>query len=412
MSGKTLENRVLLIKMNNAISTHIQCLSQSATLAMAQRINEFKAKGIDIVNFCVGEPDFNTPEHIKRAAEKAINDNWTKYTPVPGLSTLRDAICGKLKRENGLEYQPQEILVSNGAKQSVCNAILSLVSPGNEVVIPAPYYVSYPQMVNLSGGINVFVNTTIENGFRVSPEQLEKAITPKTKLVIICTPNNPTGVVYTRKELEAMAEVILRHENVFVISDEIYEHLNYIGKHASMASVPGMRERTIVVNGVSKSYAMTGWRIGFIAAPKWIVEACNVLQGQYTGNPCSVSQKAAEEAWNGEQGSVEEMRKVFHKRRDLMVRLVREVPGLEVYEPDGAFYVFPKCNSFFCKSFNDKVIGSSSDLAMFLLEEGHVAAVSGDAFGAPGFIRLSYATSEDRIVEGLHRINKALDLLR
>ncbi len=398
--------------MNPNASSHIKVLSQSATLAMAQKINEFKAKGIDIVNFCVGEPDFNTPDHIKRAAEKAINDNWTRYTPVPGLPTLREAICGKLKKENGLEYQSQEILVSNGAKQSVCNAILSMVSPGDEVVIPAPYYVSYPQMVNLAGGINVYVNTSIENGFRVSPEQLEKAITPKTKLVIICTPNNPTGVVYTRNELEGMADVILRHENVFVISDEIYEHLNYVGKHTSIASIPGMRERTIIVNGVSKSYAMTGWRIGFIAAPKWIVDACNVLQGQYTGNPCSVSQKAAEEAWNGEQGSVEEMRKVFQKRRDLMVRLVREIPGLEVYEPEGAFYVFPKCSSYLGKSFNGKVISSSSDLSMFLLEEGHVAAVSGDAFGAPGYIRLSYATFDERIVEGCQRIKGALARLK
>ena len=398
--------------MTNSVSTHIKCLSQSATLAMAQKINDFKARGIDIVNFCVGEPDFNTPEHIKRAAEKAINDNWTKYTPVPGLPTLREAICGKLRRENGLEYQPHEILVSNGAKQSVCNAIMSLVSPGDEVVVPAPYYVSYPQMVNLAGGVNVYVNTTIENGFRVTPEQLEKAITPKTKLVIICTPNNPTGVVYTKRELGEMAEVILRHKNVFVISDEIYEHLNYVGEHTSMASIPGMRERTIVVNGVSKSYAMTGWRIGFIAAPKWIVDACNILQGQYTGNPCSVSQKAAEEAWNGDQGSVEEMRKVFQKRRDLMVRLVRDIPGLEVYEPEGAFYVFPRCSSYFGKSFSDKVINSSSDLTMFLLEEGHVAAVSGEAFGAPEHIRLSYAISEERIKEGIDRINKASALLK
>lgn len=397
--------------MNPNVSDHIKVLSQSATLAMAQKIAEFKAKGIDIINFSVGEPDFNTPDHIKKAAEKAINENWTKYTPVPGLMSLREAICGKLQRENGLTYSPQEILVSNGAKQSVCNAILSLVSPGDEVVIPAPYYVSYPQMVNLAGGKSVFVNATIETGFRITPEQLESSITPKTKLVILCTPNNPTGVVYSKEELEGMAQVILSHDNVFVISDEIYEHLNYVGSHYSIASIPGMRERTIVVNGVSKAYAMTGWRIGFIAAPKWIVDACNVLQGQYTGNAGSVSQKAAEAAWNGEQKSVEEMRKVFQKRRDLMVSLVREIPGFDVYEPEGAFYVFPKCDSYFGKSYKGKVMTSSSDLAMFLLEEGHVAVVTGDAFGAPGYIRLSYATSEALIEEGLGRLRKVLSKL-
>ncbi len=397
--------------MNPNVSDHIKVLSQSATLAMAQKIAEFKAKGIDIINFSVGEPDFNTPDHIKKAAEKAINENWTKYTPVPGLMSLREAICGKLQRENGLSYSPQEILVSNGAKQSVCNAILSLVSPGDEVVIPSPYYVSYPQMVNLAGGKSVFVNATLETGFRITPEQLENAITPKTKLILLCTPNNPTGVVYSRKELEEMANVILRHENVYVISDEIYEHLNYVGAHTSIASIPGMRERTVVVNGVSKAYAMTGWRIGFIAAPKWIVDACNVLQGQYTGNASSVSQKAAEAAWNGEQSGVEEMRKVFQKRRDLMVSLVMEIPGFDVYEPEGAFYVFPKCAFYFGKSYNGKVVTSSSDLAMFLLEEGHVAVVTGDAFGAPGYIRLSYATSEDSIIEGIQRIKAALLLL-
>lgn len=397
--------------MNPNVSDHIKVLSQSATLAMAQKIAEFKAKGIDIINFSVGEPDFNTPDHIKKAAEKAINENWTKYTPVPGLMSLREAICGKLQRENGLTYSPQEILVSNGAKQSVCNTILSLVSPGDEVVIPSPYYVSYPQMVNLAGGKSVFVNATLKTGFRITPEQLENAITPKTKLILLCTPNNPTGVVYTRKELEEMANVILRHENVYVISDEIYEHLNYVDAHTSIASLPGMRARTVVVNGVSKAYAMTGWRIGFIAAPKWIVDACNVLQGQYTGNASSVSQKAAEAAWNGEQSSVEEMRKVFQKRRDLMVSLVMEIPGFDVYEPEGAFYVFPKCDFYFGKSYNGKVVTSSSDLAMFLLEEGHVAVVTGDAFGAPGYIRLSYATSEDSIIEGIQRIKAALLLL-
>lgn len=266
-------------------------------------------------------------------------------------------------------------------------------------------------MVNLAGGKQVIVETTIETGFRITPEQLEAAITPKTKLIILCTPNNPTGVVYTKDELNAMSEVIERHDNVFVISDEIYEHLNYVGEHTSIASCPNMRERTVVVNGVSKAYAMTGWRIGFIAAPKWIVDACNVLQGQYTGNPCSISQKAAEEAWNGNQDSVEEMRRVFKKRRDLMVQLVGDLPRMEVYEPEGAFYVFPRCASFFGKEYKGGVINTASDLAMYLLGKGHVATVTGDAFGAPGYIRLSYATSENRIKEGLERIKEALSLL-
>ena len=381
--------------MNPAVSTHIKSLSQSATLFMAQKRGELVAKGIDVVNMSVGEPDFNTPDSIKEAGQNAIKDNWSKYSPVPGYMSLREAICGKLKRENGLSYSPQEILVSNGAKQSICNTILSLVSPGDEVIIPAPYYVSYPQMVNLAGGTSVFVNTTIEQGFRIAPQQLEDAITEKTKLIILCTPCNPTGVVYTKQELEALAEVIMRHDHILVASDEIYEHINYVGGCPSIAAIPGMRERTVIVNGVSKSYAMTGWRIGFIAAPKWIVDACNILQGQYTDNASSISQKAAEAAWNGDQSSVEEMRQVFQKRRDLTVSLVKEIPGLEVYAPEGAFYVFPKCSSFFGKSFKGRFIKSSFDLSMFLLEEGHVATVGGDAFGAPDYLRLSYSTSED-----------------
>lgn len=393
------------------VSTHIKSLSQSATLFMAQKMGELVAKGIDVVNMSVGEPDFNTPDSIKEAGQNAIKDNWSKYSPVPGYMSLREAICEKLKRENGLSYTPQEILVSNGAKQSICNTILSLVSPGDEVIIPAPYYVSYPQMVNLAGGTSVFVNATIEQGFRITPQQLEDAVSDKTKLIILCSPCNPTGVVYTKQELDALAEVIMRHDHILVASDEIYEHINYVGGCPSIAAIPGMRERTVVVNGVSKSYAMTGWRIGFIAAPKWIVDACNILQGQYTGNACSISQKAAEAAWTGDQSSVEEMRLVFQKRRDLTVSLVKDVPGLEVYEPEGAFYVFPRCSSFFGKSYNGRLIKSSFDLSMFLLEVGHVATVGGDAFGAPDYLRLSYSTSEDRIKEGLKRIKETLALL-
>ena len=394
--------------MKAEVSTHIKSLSQSATLFMAQKRGELVAKGIDVVNMCVGEPDFNTPDSIKEAGQNAIRDNWSKYSPVSGYLSLREAICGKLERENGLSYSPQEILVSNGAKQSICNTILSLVSPGDDVIIPAPYYVSYPQMVNLAGGTSVFVNATIGQGFRITPQQLEDAITNKTKLIILCSPCNPTGVVYTKQELDALAKVILRYDHILVASDEIYEHINYVGGCPSIAAVPGMRERTIVVNGVSKSYAMTGWRIGFIAAPKWIVDACNILQSQYTGNACSISQRAAEAAWNGNQNSVEEMRLVFKKRRDLTVSLVKEIPGLEVYEPEGAFYVFPKCSSFFGKTYNGRVIRSSFDLSMFLLEVGHVATVGGDAFGAPDYLRLSYSTSEDIIKEGLKRIKDTL----
>jgi len=302
--------------------------------------------------------------------------------------------------------------VSNGAKQSLCNAVLALVDDGDEVVIPAPYWVSYPQMVLLAGGTPVYVDTGIEQGFKMTPGQLEKAITPRTKMVILCSPSNPTGAVYSQEEFAALAEVILRHEDVLVVSDEIYEHLNYVGAHASIATCEGMRERTVIINGVSKAYAMTGWRIGFLAAPKWIVSACSMLQGQYTSGPCSVSQKAAEAAWRGSQACVEEMRQAFERRRNLLVKRMREIPGLEVAVPDGAFYLFPKCSSYFGKTDGTQVIGTSSDFAMYLLEVGHVAIVGGDAFGAPEYFRLSYATSEENIVEAAKRIAKALSLLK
>ena len=382
------------------------------TFAMNQMSNDLKAKGIDIVNMSLGEPDFNTPEHVKSAASVALDENYTHYTPVSGSLSLKKAIIDKLQRENGLAYGPKEILVSNGAKQSLCNAVMALIDDGDEVIIPAPYWVSYPQMVLLAGGTPVHVDTGIGQGFKMTPEQLERAISPRTKMVILCSPSNPSGAVYSREELEALSETILRHEGLLVLSDEIYEHLNYVGAHASIAACKGMRERTIVVNGVSKAYAMTGWRIGFLAAPEWIVSACGMLQGQYTSGPCSISQKAAEAAWLGPQACVEDMRLAFERRRNLLVRLMSEIPGLEVSVPEGAFYLFPKCSSYFGKTDGSRVIKTSTDFAMFLLEVGHVATVGGDAFGAPDYFRLSYATSEENIMEAAKRIRKALTLLK
>lgn len=393
------------------LSDRLNRLAPSATLAMSQKSGEMKAQGIDVINMSVGEPDFNTPDHIKEAAKKAIDENYSRYSPVPGYIELRKAIAEKLKKENGLEYSTNEILVSNGAKQSVCNTVMALVNDGEEVIIPAPYWVSYPQMVKLAGGEPVIVEAGFEQNFKMTPEQLETAITPKTRMLILCSPSNPTGSVYSEEELRGLAEVIKRHEGLYVLADEIYEHINYVGKHSSIAHIEGMRERTIIVNGVSKAYAMTGWRIGFIAAPEWIVKGCNKLQGQYTSGPCSVSQKAAEAAYTTSQECVETMRKAFERRRDLIVELAKDIPGLEVNKPEGAFYLFPKCSSFFGKSYNGKKIENSTDLAMFLLEVGHVATVGGDAFGDPYCFRMSYATSDDNIREAMKRIKDTLALL-
>lgn len=394
------------------LSDRLQRLAPSATLAMSQKSSEMKAQGIDVINLSVGEPDFNTPDHIKAAAKKAIDDNYSRYSPVPGYPDLRKAISAKLKNENGLDYGLNEILVSNGAKQSVCNTVMALVNDGDEVIIPAPYWVSYPQMVKLAGGVPVIVNAGFDQNFKMTPAQLEAAITPKTRLLILCSPSNPTGSVYSREELEGLAEVIKSHEDMFVLADEIYEHIIYTGRHESIAQFEGMKERTIVVNGVSKAYAMTGWRIGFIAAPEWIVKGCNKLQGQYTSGPSSVSQKAAEAAYTSGQECVEEMRQAFHRRRDLIVKLTSEIPGLEVNVPEGAFYVFPKCSSFFGKSDGETVIASSTDFALYLLEKAHVATVGGDAFGDPECFRMSYATSEDNIVEAMKRIKEAVAKLK
>ena len=394
------------------LSSRVTRLQPSATLAMSQKSAELKAQGIDIINLSVGEPDFDTPEHIRLAAQKAIDEGHTRYTPVPGIAPLRKAICEKLQKENGLSYTPEQIIVSNGAKQSVCNTLLALCDDGDEVIIPAPYWVSYPQMVLMAGGVPVTIDAPISQNFKITPQQLEAAITERSRVLILCTPSNPTGAVYSAEELEALAEVLRHHENVTIISDEIYEHINYTGKHASIASCEGMKERTVIVNGVSKAYAMTGWRIGFIAAPIEIAKATQKLQGQYTSNPGSISQYAALAAYESSQDCVEEMRQAFARRKDLIVALAREIPGLEVNEPQGAFYVFPRCSAYFGKTDGTRTINTSTDFALYLLEVAHVATVGGDAFGSPECFRMSYATSDDNIREAMRRIGEALKQLK
>ena len=394
------------------LSDRLNRLAPSATLAMSQRSGEMKAQGINVINMSVGEPDFMTPDHVKEAGKKAIDDNFSKYSPVPGYLSLRKAIANKLKRENNLNYSASEVIVGTGGKQGVCNTILALVNPGDEVIIPAPYWVSYPQMVKLAGGEPVIVPAGIEQDFKVTADQLKAAITSRTKLIILCSPSNPTGSVYTKEELEALAKIVLEHNDLFVLSDEIYEHINYIGCHASIAACEGMKERTIICNGVSKAYAMTGWRLGWVAAPEWIIKGLNKLQGQYTSGTSSVSQMAALAAYEGDQGCVEDFRKAFQRRRDLIVSLAKEVPGLEVNVPEGAFYLFPKCSSYFGKTDGKHVINNSTDFALYLLEEGHVATVAGDAFGSPDYFRMSYATSDDNIIEALSRIKDVLSKLK
>ena len=370
----------------NQLSERLNSLSPSATLAMSQKSSELKAQGVDVINMSVGEPDFNTPDHIKEAAKKAIDENYSRYSPVAGYPALRNAIVEKLKKENGLEYTAAQISCANGAKQSVCNTIMALVNKGDEVIVPAPYWVSYPEMVKLAEGTPVIVRAGIEQDFKITPEQLEAAITPKTRALILCSPSNPTGSVYSKEELAGLASV----------------------KHESIAQFSEIKDRVVIVNGVSKAYAMTGWRIGFIAAPEWIVKGVNKLQGQYTSGPCSVSQKAAEAAYTGTQAPVEEMRKAFERRRDLIVKLAKEIPGFEVNVPEGAFYLFPKCDSFFGKKDGERVINNAEDLAMYLLEVGHVACVGGTSFGAPECIRMSYATSDENITEAMRRIKETL----
>ncbi len=393
------------------ISDRVNALAPSQTLAMSQKSQELKARGVDVINLSVGEPDFNTPDHIKTAAVKAIDNNFSFYTPVPGYMSLRKAISETLKKENGIDFAPEQIVVSGGAKQSLCNVVLAVVNPGDEVVIPTPAWVSYVEMVNLAGGKSVEVPATIENDFKITPEQLRSALTPRTRLIMFNSPSNPTGSVYSREELQALVDVLADYPDVLVLSDEIYEHINFTGSFTSMASFEAIADRTAIVNGVSKAYAMTGWRIGFLAAPLWLAKATSKLQSQYTSGACSIAQKAAEAAYTGPQECVEDMRKAFERRRDLIVGLARTIPGWKVNEPQGAFYLFPEVSSYFGKRNGDYVINNDSDLAMYLLQEAHVATVAGSAFCAPGYIRMSYATSDDNIREAMERIKNALALL-
>ena len=394
------------------ISQRIQALSPSATLAMSQKSNELKAQGVDVINMSVGEPDFHTPDHIKEAAKKAIDDNFTFYTPVAGYMSLRKAIAAKMKNENGVDFAPEQIVVSGGAKQSLCNVILSTINHGDEVVIPTPAWVSYVEMVKLAEGVTVTVPAGVDQNFKITPEQLEAAITPKTRMVLFCSPSNPTGSVYSRDELKAFVDVLEKYPQVLILSDEIYEHINFTGSFTSIAEFESVRNRTIIVNGVSKAYAMTGWRIGFIAAPLWVAKATTKLQGQYTSNPSSIAQKAAEAAYTGPQECVEDMRKAFERRRDLVTSLLKEIPGLKINHPEGAFYIFPEVSAYFGKRYGERVIKDANDVAMYLLEEAHVATVNGDAFCAPGYIRLSYATSDDNIREACRRIAETLAKLK
>ena len=393
------------------ISQRIQSLSQSQTLAMSQKSSELKAQGIDVINLSVGEPDFHTPEHIKEAAKRAVDENFTFYTPVPGYMSLRKAVAEKLRRENGLDFAPEQIVVSGGAKQALCNVILSTINPGDEVIIPTPAWVSYVEMVKLAEGKNVLVPADIKQDFKITPEQLEAAITPKTRMVLICSPSNPTGSVYSKDELQGLVNVIAKYPNILVLADEIYEHINFTGSFTSLGTFKEIADRVVIINGVSKAYAMTGWRIGYCAAPLAIAKACTKLQGQYTSGSSSIAQKAAEAAYTGPQDCIHEMCKAFHRRRDLVVSLAREIPGINVNEPQGAFYLFPEVSSYIGKRYGERVIESSGELAMYLLEVGHVATVDGAAFCLPGYIRLSYATSDDNIREAMRRIKEALVML-
>ena len=394
------------------VSERLAALSPSETLAMSQKSNELKAQGFDVINLSVGEPDFNTPDHIKEAAKQAVDNNFSFYSPVPGYPALRNAICAKLKTENGLDYKPEQIVCSNGAKQSVCNVLLAIIGNGDEVIIPAPYWVSYPEMVKIADGTNVFVSAGIDQNFKITPAQLEAVITPKSKAFILCSPSNPTGSVYSKAELKGLADVLAKYPDIIILSDEIYEHINYLGTHESIAQFENVRERVVIINGVSKGYAMTGWRLGWIAAPKWIASACNTLQGQYTSGPCSVTQKAAEAAYTGDQACVETMRVAFERRKKLVVNLARQIPRLKVNDPEGAFYIFPDCSAYIGKSFNGKVLKDSGDLSMYLLEEGHVACVGGGSFGAPDCLRFSYATSDENLVKAFGWVREALAKLK
>ncbi|EOR95650.1 Aspartate aminotransferase [Arcticibacter svalbardensis MN12-7] len=395
------------------LSNRINNLDESATLKMSKLGRELSAKGIDVISLSLGETDFYTPDFVKDAAKKAIDGNFSYYTPVPGYPELRKAIAEKLKRENNLDYTFDQIVVSTGAKQSLTNIILSLVNPGDEVIIPTPYWVSYSELVKLAEGVSVFIDTTLESDFKITPEELEAAITPQTKLFMFSSPNNPTGTVYTKDELAGLAKVFEKYPNIYIISDEIYEHINFLGEHASIAQFAEIKDRVIIINGLSKAYAMTGWRLGFSASNKTIAVANEKLQGQTTSGTCSISQKAGVAAYNGNLDSVNAMRAVFEKRRNLVYSLLKDIPGMKVNLPGGAFYFFPDVSSFFGKtSESGEVINTSDELALYILNTGHVAVVSGDGFGDKNSIRISYAASEEKLIEAASRIKSALAKLK
>lgn len=393
------------------ISDRVKNLAESATIAMASKSRELKLAGKDIISLSLGEPDFNTPDFIKEAAKQAIDDDFSKYMPVPGYLDLREAICAKFKRDNGLQYSPEQIVVSTGAKQSLINVILSLVNPGDEVIVPAPYWVTYVEQVRMAGGIPVIIETSIENDFKITPEQLKNALTDKSKLMLFSNPCNPTGSAYTKDELGGIAEVVAQTDNFYVISDEIYEHIVFENKNVSFAGLPGVYDKTITVNGVSKAFAMTGWRVGYIGAPLEIAKACTKIQGQYTSGTGSISQRAAKKAMEVDPSEISFMVEAFKKRRDLVLGLMNEIEGVQTNVPEGAFYVFPNISSFFGKSYNGTTIKSATDLSLYLLDEALVALVTGEAFGDPNCIRLSYAASEEVLIEAIARIKKALDKL-
>ncbi len=394
------------------VAERINRLSESATLAVAQKSRELKAQGIDVISLGVGEPDFPTPKFIKEAAKKAIDDNYSYYSPVPGYPELQNAIVNKLKRDNNLDYAASQIVVSNGAKHSLANVLQVIIDKGDEVIVPAPYWVTYVDLVNYSEGINVVIPTKVENAFKITASQLEAAITPKTRAFLFSSPSNPTGSVYTREELREFADIFVKHPNIIVISDEIYEHIIYGKKFESIAQFPEIKDRVVVVNGVSKSYAMTGYRIGFIAAPQWIAKACNKLQGQFTSGPNSVAQIASVAAFDHDGSEVRLMVEKFKKRRDLVLSMLDEIPGLKTSKPDGAFYVFPECSAYFGKSDGEMTIQNADDLCYYILSKGHVGVVSGDAFGAPECFRLSYAASDEQLIKALTRIKEALAKLK
>lgn len=394
------------------LSKRLNLFSESQTLKMAKLSRELKSKGVDIINLTLGEPDFNTPDHIKQAAKEAIDNNYSYYTPVVGYLDLREAICRKFKRENNLDYTPDQIVVSTGAKQSIANALLSTIDPGDEVIVPTPYWVSYSEMIKLAEGLPVFIEASVENNFKITAEQLEASITPKTKMMIFSSPCNPSGSVYTKDELESFAKVFEKYPNIWIISDEIYEHINYLSKHESIAQFDTIKERVIVINGLSKAFAMTGWRLGYMAACTEIAKACDKMQGQFTSATSSISQRAAIVALDSDLGPTLEMKAAYKKRRDLVYELLKDIPGLKTNLPDGAFYFFPDVSSFFGKSYNGTTINNAEDLCMFILNDTHVALVTGDAFGSKNNIRFSYATSEEILIEGMKRIKESLSKLQ